>query len=204
MLDSRALREIMTMPPFTFQFNRNLKTEDWKDIDQALQLHQLPKDLFQWSIDNISLNLESPWEELGESCPKICLKEIPFIDLMEITKGWNPSRHFRCLEERTDGIRENQANNQAIEEQLNHKEHTLIPSGSQVVNQPDSPVSSHHSGTRKSVTKSHHSSQYQVVSRRRGGLKARNKISFRKSQKKSDPIIQKLLDLVKELHKSQK
>ncbi|MBW0569454.1 hypothetical protein O181_109169 [Austropuccinia psidii MF-1] len=32
------------------------------------------------------------WAELGESCQKICLREIPFKDLMESTKGWNPTR----------------------------------------------------------------------------------------------------------------
>ncbi|MBW0479386.1 hypothetical protein O181_019101 [Austropuccinia psidii MF-1] len=35
-----------------FQFNRNLKQEDWKDMDQVLQLHQLLKDLIQWSMEN--------------------------------------------------------------------------------------------------------------------------------------------------------
>ncbi|MBW0506147.1 hypothetical protein O181_045862 [Austropuccinia psidii MF-1] len=36
---------------FNFQFRRNLKPEDWKDMDQFLLLHQLLKDLFQWSMD---------------------------------------------------------------------------------------------------------------------------------------------------------
>ncbi|MBW0487912.1 hypothetical protein O181_027627 [Austropuccinia psidii MF-1] len=31
-----ALREIITTLPFTFQYNRNLKPEDWKDMDQVL------------------------------------------------------------------------------------------------------------------------------------------------------------------------
>ncbi|MBW0513883.1 hypothetical protein O181_053598 [Austropuccinia psidii MF-1] len=51
-------------------------------MDQVLQLHQLLKDLFQWSIDNKSFNLESHWEELGASFQKIFLKKIDFIDLM--------------------------------------------------------------------------------------------------------------------------
>ncbi|MBW0477113.1 hypothetical protein O181_016828 [Austropuccinia psidii MF-1] len=46
-VDGKTLRNIIPTLPFTFQFKRNLKPEDWKDIDQALQLHQLFKDLFQ-------------------------------------------------------------------------------------------------------------------------------------------------------------
>ncbi|MBW0485667.1 hypothetical protein O181_025382 [Austropuccinia psidii MF-1] len=89
---SKSLREIIPTPPFTFQFNRNLRPGDWKDMDQVLQLHQLLKDIFQWIMDNKRFNLASNWEELGESCQKICLKEIPFKGLMVITKGWNPTR----------------------------------------------------------------------------------------------------------------
>ncbi|MBW0540370.1 hypothetical protein O181_080085 [Austropuccinia psidii MF-1] len=37
---------------------------------------------------------------------------------MVITKGWNPTRKFRILEERETRIRENQATIQAIEEQM--------------------------------------------------------------------------------------
>ncbi|MBW0570829.1 hypothetical protein O181_110544, partial [Austropuccinia psidii MF-1] len=51
-VDGNTLREIMPTPPFTFQFNRNLKPEDWRDMDQVIQLHQLLEDLFQWSMDN--------------------------------------------------------------------------------------------------------------------------------------------------------
>ncbi|MBW0564071.1 hypothetical protein O181_103786 [Austropuccinia psidii MF-1] len=60
--------KIIPTLPFTIQFNRNLKPEDWKDMDQVLQLHQLLKDLFQWSMDNKRFNLASHREELGESC----------------------------------------------------------------------------------------------------------------------------------------
>ncbi|MBW0513671.1 hypothetical protein O181_053386 [Austropuccinia psidii MF-1] len=41
------MREIISTLPFTLNFNRNLKPEDWKDMDQVLQLHQLLNDLFQ-------------------------------------------------------------------------------------------------------------------------------------------------------------
>ncbi|MBW0562142.1 hypothetical protein O181_101857 [Austropuccinia psidii MF-1] len=61
-------------------------------MDQVLQLHQLLKDLFQWSMDNKRFNLASHWAELGERFQKICLKEIDFRDLMVITKVWNPTR----------------------------------------------------------------------------------------------------------------
>ncbi|MBW0472610.1 hypothetical protein O181_012325 [Austropuccinia psidii MF-1] len=120
-------------------------------------------------MDSKSFNLASHWEELGESYQKICLKEIPFKHLMVITKVCNPNRKFKFLEERTTRIRENQATIQAIEEQLNQTEPTMIPSGSQGLSQPNSPVDSHHSGTNRSVAKRHHYSQSQAVSRRREG-----------------------------------
>ncbi|MBW0533552.1 hypothetical protein O181_073267 [Austropuccinia psidii MF-1] len=132
--------------PFTFQFNRNLKQEDWKEMDHVLQLHQLLKDLFQWSMGIKRLNLASHREELEANFQSICLKEISFTDLMVITKGWSPNRQFKLLEERATRIGENQATIQAIEEQLNQTGHNLIPSGSQGVDQPNSQVASHHSG----------------------------------------------------------
>ncbi|MBW0471460.1 hypothetical protein O181_011175 [Austropuccinia psidii MF-1] len=145
-------------------------------MDQVVQLHQLLKDLFQWSIDNKSFNLASHCAELGESWQKICLKEIPSKDLMVITKGWNPSRQFKLLEERETRIRKNQATIPAIEEQLNQTGPTLIPSGSQGVDQPNSPVASHHSATSRPLAKSHHYPQSQVVSRRRQGYKCKTRL----------------------------
>ncbi|MBW0558224.1 hypothetical protein O181_097939 [Austropuccinia psidii MF-1] len=123
---------------------------------------------------------------------------------MVITKGWNPTRNFRLLEVRANRIRENQATIQAIEEQLTQTGNTQIPSASQGVGQTSSLVASQHSGTNRSVAKGHHSSQYQVVSRGRQGYKGKDMTSFSQRQRESDPIIQKLLDLVKEVHKSQK
>ncbi|MBW0478303.1 hypothetical protein O181_018018 [Austropuccinia psidii MF-1] len=70
-LDCITLREIRPMLPFAFQFNRNLKTENWKDMDQVL------KDLFQWSMANRSFSLASHWKQLEKALQKICLKEIP-------------------------------------------------------------------------------------------------------------------------------
>ncbi|MBW0502366.1 hypothetical protein O181_042081 [Austropuccinia psidii MF-1] len=148
-VDGKTLREIRPTISFTLQFNRNLKPEDWKDMDQDLQLHQLLQDPLQWSMYNKILNLESHWEELGASCQRICLTEIPFKDLMVITKGWNPNRQFKLLKERTTRIRENQATVQAIEEQVNQTEPTLILSGPNGVDQHKSPVASNHSGTRR-------------------------------------------------------
>ncbi|MBW0472067.1 hypothetical protein O181_011782 [Austropuccinia psidii MF-1] len=204
MVDGKTLRGIIPTLPYTLQFNRKLKPEDWKDMDQVLQLHQLLKDLFQWRMDNKSFNLASHWAELGSSCHKICLKEIDFKDLIIITKGWNPTSQFRLLEVRANRIRENQATIQAIEEQLTQSGHTQIPSGSQGAGQISSPVASHHSKTNRSVAKSHHSSHSQEGARRRQGHKGKNKISFHQRQRESNPMIQKLLDLVKELHKNQK
>ncbi|MBW0569991.1 hypothetical protein O181_109706 [Austropuccinia psidii MF-1] len=96
-VDGKTPMEIIPTLPFTFQFNRNLKPEAWKDMDEVLQLHQLLKDLFQWSMDNKRVNLASHWAELGTSCQKIFLIEIDFKDLIIITKGWSHNRQFRLL-----------------------------------------------------------------------------------------------------------
>ncbi|MBW0469266.1 hypothetical protein O181_008981 [Austropuccinia psidii MF-1] len=48
------------------------------------------------------------------------------------------------------------------------------------------------------------SSQSKEVSRRRQGYKGKNKITFNQRKRESDTMIQKLLDLVKEVHKNQK
>ncbi|MBW0487267.1 hypothetical protein O181_026982 [Austropuccinia psidii MF-1] len=112
--------------------------------------------------------------------------------------------YFILLEERATRIRVNQATIQAIEEPLNQTGPTPIPSGSQGLDQPNSPVASHHSGTNKSVANIHHSSQSKVVSRRSQGYKGKNKTYFSQRQEEPDPMIQRLLDLVKEVHRSQK
>ncbi|MBW0532600.1 hypothetical protein O181_072315 [Austropuccinia psidii MF-1] len=91
-VDGKTMREVISTLLSTIPFNRNLKPEDLKDMDQVLQLHQLLKELFQWSMDNKRFNLASHWAELGASFQRICLKEIDFKDLMVITKGWNPTR----------------------------------------------------------------------------------------------------------------
>ncbi|MBW0571675.1 hypothetical protein O181_111390 [Austropuccinia psidii MF-1] len=87
---------------------------------------------------------------------------------MIITKGWNPTRQFRLLEARAERIRENRATIQAIEERLTQKGPTQIPLGSQGEGQISSPVAPHHSDTRRSMTKSHHSSQLQEKKRIQG------------------------------------
>ncbi|MBW0489696.1 hypothetical protein O181_029411 [Austropuccinia psidii MF-1] len=158
-------------------------------MDQVLKIHQFLKDLFQWSLYNKSLNLVSHRVEVGAIFRKIGLKELPLKDLMVITKGWDPNQRLKLLEEMAARIRVNLSTSQAIGEQLNKTEPTLIYSGSKGVNQPYSPSASHHSGTRRSVTKSHHSSQFHVVSRRRQVSKGKNKTSFNQRQKESDPMI---------------
>ncbi|MBW0461496.1 hypothetical protein O181_001211 [Austropuccinia psidii MF-1] len=131
-------------------------------MDQVPKLHKLLKYLFQWRRGRKRFNLSLNWEELRENCQKICLKEISFKDLMEITKGWNPNKKFRLLDEREANIRENQANIQYIEEKWNKKDHTVTPSGFQgVLNQPNPSMASHHSETNKSVAKSYHSQKSQ-------------------------------------------
>ncbi|MBW0508113.1 hypothetical protein O181_047828 [Austropuccinia psidii MF-1] len=51
--------------------------------------------------------------------------------------------------------------------------------------------------------KSQHSSQSQEVSRRRQGYKGKKKTTLSQRKKESDPMIQKLGNLVKKVHKSQ-
>ncbi|MBW0569507.1 hypothetical protein O181_109222 [Austropuccinia psidii MF-1] len=93
---------------------------------------------------------------------------------------------------------------QAIEEKLTQRGNTEIPSGSQVADQIGSPGASHHSETNRSLAKSRHSSQSQEVSRRRQGYKGKIKTTFSQRKRESDPVIQKLMDLVKEVRKNQK
>ncbi|MBW0591340.1 hypothetical protein O181_131055 [Austropuccinia psidii MF-1] len=113
-------------------------------------------------------------------------------------------RQFRLLEVSENRIRKNQATIQAIEEQLTQTGHTQIPSGSKGVGQISSPVASHHSETNRSVAKSHHYSQSQEASRTRQGYKGKNKTTFSQRNGEADPMIQKLLDLVKEVQRNQK
>ncbi|MBW0477227.1 hypothetical protein O181_016942 [Austropuccinia psidii MF-1] len=155
-------------------------------------------------MDKKRFNLASHLGELGTSCEKICLKEIDFKDLMVFTKGWNPTRKTRLLGVRENRIRENQATIQAIEEQLNQTGHTKIPSDSQAAGKISSQVASYHPETNRSVGKSHHSPQSQEASSRRQGYKGKNKTTFNQRKRESVPIFQKLLDLVKEVHKNQK
>ncbi|MBW0529590.1 hypothetical protein O181_069305 [Austropuccinia psidii MF-1] len=87
-------------------------------------------------------------------------------------------------------------------EAMEPERETLNPSGSQgVVKKPNFPVASHHSGPRRSVIKSHQYSQYQVVSKRGIDSGDKRNTSFNQMQKGSDPMIQGLLDLVKEEQK---
>ncbi|MBW0468685.1 hypothetical protein O181_008400 [Austropuccinia psidii MF-1] len=95
-VNGKKLREIISTLPFTFKFNRNLKQEEWKDMDQVLQLHQLPKDLLQWSMDKRRFNLASHWAELGASFERICLKELPFKNIVVITNDKIPTGSSNC------------------------------------------------------------------------------------------------------------
>ncbi|MBW0467392.1 hypothetical protein O181_007107 [Austropuccinia psidii MF-1] len=131
-------------------------------------------------MENKRFNLASHWEELGESPWNIFLREISFKDPMEIMKGWNPNKKFKfkLSVERASKIRENQATIQAIEEKWSQKEKIMTLSGSQEVDQLNSPVTLHHSEFSKMVAKSNHYSQLQGVSRRREGAKGMKKTPF--------------------------
>ncbi|MBW0462187.1 hypothetical protein O181_001902 [Austropuccinia psidii MF-1] len=101
-------------------------------------------------------------------------------------------------------IRQNQPTIKAIEEQWSQKENIPTPSGSKGVGQTNSPLASHHSESRKAGAKSHHSSQFQKVFKIRQGTKGKSKTTFSQRKKESDPMIQKALDLLKEVHKNRK
>ncbi|MBW0480736.1 hypothetical protein O181_020451 [Austropuccinia psidii MF-1] len=146
------------------------------------------------NVVQYSFTLGKTWRKLPEDMSQIDILQKTLL----ITKGWNPNRRFKILEEREARIRETQATIQTIEEQLHQAEHALFPSRSQGVNQPDFPLDSHHSGI-----KSHHSSHCHVHARRKQRSKRENITSLNQRQKESDPMIQKLLDLLKEVHKSQ-
>ncbi|MBW0476984.1 hypothetical protein O181_016699 [Austropuccinia psidii MF-1] len=58
------------MLPFTIKFNRDLKPEDWKDMNQVIQLHELLKALFQWSMDNKRFKMRRTWSKIPEGMLK--------------------------------------------------------------------------------------------------------------------------------------
>ncbi|MBW0468869.1 hypothetical protein O181_008584 [Austropuccinia psidii MF-1] len=64
LLDGRRLREFIPTLPFTLQFNKSLKPEDWKDMDHILQLHKILIDLLQWRMGDRRFNLDLHWEKL--------------------------------------------------------------------------------------------------------------------------------------------
>ncbi|MBW0589961.1 hypothetical protein O181_129676 [Austropuccinia psidii MF-1] len=97
-----------------------------------------------------------------------------------------------------DRVQRPYGNNQRVE----YHQVIQTPGGSQGVGQISSAVASHHSETNRSVDKSHNSSQCHEFSRRRQGYKGKNKTTFSQRKKESDPMIQKLLNLVKEVHKN--
>ncbi|MBW0573913.1 hypothetical protein O181_113628 [Austropuccinia psidii MF-1] len=187
-----------------FPIQQEPKTRGLERYGSSSSAPQTPQRFTSMEMENKRFNLASHWEGLGASWNKIFLKEIDFRYLMVITKGWNPSRKFRLLEVRANRIRENQATIQAIKEQLTQKGYTQITSGSQGEGQIRSPLASHHSETNRSVAKGHHSSQSSEVSRSRQGYKGKKKTTFNRRERESEPLIKKLLDLVKELHKNKK
>ncbi|MBW0491587.1 hypothetical protein O181_031302 [Austropuccinia psidii MF-1] len=89
-VDFKKLREIISTMPFTLQFNRNLKPEDWKNVDQVLQLHQLLKHLFQWRMDKETFNLASYWAELQASFQRYFSERYPSKTLWKSPKVGTP------------------------------------------------------------------------------------------------------------------
>ncbi|MBW0463050.1 hypothetical protein O181_002765 [Austropuccinia psidii MF-1] len=147
-----------------------------------------------------SIPLGRPWSKFPEDMSQRDTLQRPYGNHQRL----EPHQEVQIPGGESIRIRVNQATIQAIEKQLNQKGPTLIPSGSQGVDKIRSPVALHHSGTNRSVAKSYHSSQSQVVFRRRQGDKGKNKTSFNQRQRELDQMIQRWLDLMKEIHKSQK
>ncbi|MBW0548572.1 hypothetical protein O181_088287 [Austropuccinia psidii MF-1] len=107
------------------------------------------------------ISLGRTWSKLPEDLSERDRLQGPYVNhqrLESYQAFWTP-------EARAQRIRENQATIQAIEEQLTQTGPTQIPSGSQGAGQISSSVASHHSDINKSMTRSHHSSQFQEVSR---------------------------------------
>ncbi|MBW0499251.1 hypothetical protein O181_038966 [Austropuccinia psidii MF-1] len=121
--------------PLTFQFNRKLKPEKWKGMDQVLQLHQLLKDLFQWRMDKKSFNLASHWAEHGASFQKISLEEIDFEDLMD--KG-EPS-HYPSYRRTADPDRAYSDSFRLTRSRPNQLSSSFTPFGNQQMSDQEAP-----------------------------------------------------------------
>ncbi|MBW0527071.1 hypothetical protein O181_066786 [Austropuccinia psidii MF-1] len=91
-----------------------------------MRVHKLLKDVFTWSMENKLLTIAASWEEVIITTQKICLKQIPWMDLMEEMKVWNPKRNFKVLEERETRIRENQESIKDIKSSLYMEEPSQI------------------------------------------------------------------------------
>ncbi|MBW0485066.1 hypothetical protein O181_024781 [Austropuccinia psidii MF-1] len=104
-VDGKTLREIIPTLQFTFQLNRSLIPEEWKDMDHVLQLRQLLKDLFQWRMDNERFNPASHSKECGASFQNIYLKEIDFKELCKSPMvGTPPGNSFRLTRSRPNQL----------------------------------------------------------------------------------------------------
>ncbi|MBW0584765.1 hypothetical protein O181_124480 [Austropuccinia psidii MF-1] len=142
------------------------------------------------------------WRKLQEDIRKRDTLQTPYVNhqMMESTKTvQTPGGEARATR-----IIQNQAIIQTIDQQLKQTGPTMLPLGSKGVEKPNHSLGSHHSGISRSLAKSHHFSKFQVDSRRRQGYKGEKKTSFRKRKSKSEQTVQKLLDLVKKVHKLQK
>ncbi|MBW0463272.1 hypothetical protein O181_002987 [Austropuccinia psidii MF-1] len=109
------IRELLLEVSFQIKFNPEFQKGDWKDEEQVMQIQKLLKDLFTWSMDNRMFSMAASWVEVGITTQNICLKQIPWMDLMDEIKGWNPNKNLKLLEERETRIRENQEAIKSIE-----------------------------------------------------------------------------------------
>ncbi|MBW0518245.1 hypothetical protein O181_057960 [Austropuccinia psidii MF-1] len=103
-----------------------------------------------------SISLGRTWSKLPEDLSQRDRLQGPYCNHQRLESY----QAVQTPEERANRIREIQSTIQAISEQLTQTGPIKIPSGLQGAGQISSPVASHHSETNKSVTRSHHSSQF--------------------------------------------
>ncbi|MBW0586637.1 hypothetical protein O181_126352 [Austropuccinia psidii MF-1] len=71
-VDGKTMREIISTLPFTLQFNRNLKPEDWKVMDQVLQLHNSSRTYSNgaWTTRG------STWKVTGQNLEQVARRSV--------------------------------------------------------------------------------------------------------------------------------
>ncbi|MBW0464288.1 hypothetical protein O181_004003 [Austropuccinia psidii MF-1] len=147
-------------------------------------------------MDNKRFNLASHWEDVGDRLPQ----DISQRDLLQRSYGNHQTMESQQAVQ-TPGGKGSQDKGEAS----HYPSHRRTTKPDRAYSDSFRLTRSKPARlTRRSVRKIHYFLQSQVLSGRRQGSKGKNKTSFKQRQKESDPMIQKLLDLVREVKKSQK